>query len=137
MLGLVCRPHTAETPENPAQPGRQILEIDPFEGLCKNPHLLFTALLNLVLGLYVEPARGGWRARLQGTGSALVLLAPVLAALAFLREPWLTDLARPYAKTAIIASVAGVLCHLAGGGGAGPRSSIDRRESHSSPPSRP
>jgi hypothetical protein len=37
MLGLVCRPRNAETPKNPAQPGRQILEIYPFEGICKEP----------------------------------------------------------------------------------------------------
>jgi hypothetical protein len=92
-------------------------------------YLLFTALLNVLLGLYVEPAPGGWRARLRWAGSALLLLAPVLAALAFLREPWLTGLDRPYAKPAIIGSLVGVLCHLVTRTGAGPHPSMSRSSS--------
>jgi hypothetical protein len=76
-------------------------------------YLLFAALLNLVLGLYGEPAPGGWRAWLRWVGSVLVLIAPLLLVMAFLREPWLTGLARPYAKPAIIGSLVGVLGHLA------------------------
>jgi hypothetical protein len=76
-------------------------------------YLLFAALLNLVLGLYGEPAPGVWRAWLQRVGSALLVLAPVFAALAFLHEPWLSGLDRPYARPAIIGSLAGVLLHLA------------------------
>ena len=75
-------------------------------------YLLFAALLNLVLGLYSGPGLGRWRAWLRRVGSALVLLAPLLLVLAFLREPWLTGLDRPYARPAIIGSLAGVLCHL-------------------------
>ena len=43
----------------------------------------------------------------------LVLAAPALLGMAFLREPWLTGLARPYAKPAVVGSLVGVLCHLA------------------------
>ncbi len=86
-------------------------------------YLLFSALLNVVLGLYSEPAPGGWRLWLRRAGSLLVLVAPVLLGMAFLREPWLTGLARPYAKTAVVGSVVGVLCHLASQTRAGPRPS--------------
>jgi hypothetical protein len=88
-------------------------------------YLLFAALLNLVLGLYSEPAPGGWRAGVRRFGSALVLLAPPLFVLAFFREPWLAGLDRPYARPAIISSLVGVLCHLASGARAGRRSSAD------------
>jgi hypothetical protein len=84
-------------------------------------YLLFTALLNLVLGLYAEPARLGWRAWLRQAGSALVLMAPLLCAMAFFREPWLTGLERPYARLAIIGSLVGVLAHLASGERTRPR----------------
>jgi hypothetical protein len=76
-------------------------------------YLLFTALLNLVLGLYGTPAPSGWRAWLRRAGSALLLIAPLLCGLAWLREPWLTGLYRPYALPAVVGSFAGVICHLA------------------------
>ena len=76
-------------------------------------YLLFAAMLNVVLGLYVEPGPRGWRRSLRRAGSLLLLIAPVLLGIAFLREPWLTGLARPYAQPAVIGCFAGVLCHLA------------------------
>jgi hypothetical protein len=76
-------------------------------------YLLFAALLNLSLGLYEDSATGGWRAWLQRAGSSLILVAPVLFVLAFLREPWLTNLDRPFVQPAVIGSFAGMLCHLA------------------------
>jgi hypothetical protein len=76
-------------------------------------YLLFAALLNVVLGLYGEPAPGGWRMWMRRSGSLLVLAAPVLLGMAFLREPWLTGLDRPYARPGVIGSFVGVLCHLA------------------------
>jgi hypothetical protein len=95
-------------------------------------YLLFAALLNLALGLNAQPPAGGWRRRLRGAGSVLVLLAPVLLILAFLREPWLTGLDRPYAKPAIIGCLAGVLCHVASSVRAGRRSSDHSDGSNSS-----
>jgi hypothetical protein len=89
-------------------------------------YLLFTALLNLVLGMYAEPRQSGWRAWVQRVGSALVLVAPALLGMAFLREPWLTNLARPYTQPAVIGSFVGVLCHLVSSSRSGPRSSPDR-----------
>lgn len=80
-------------------------------------YLLFSALLNLVLGLYWVPApRLLWR-RLQILGCLLIAIGPVLFVLAFLREPWLPGDVwpiRPFARPAIYASLAGVLLQLTG-----------------------
>lgn len=86
-------------------------------------YLLFAALLNVVLGLYSEPAPGGWRLWIRRAGSLLVLAAPVLLGMAFLREPWLTGLDRPYARPAVVGSFVGVLCHLVSRTRAGARPS--------------
>jgi hypothetical protein len=76
-------------------------------------YLLFSALLNLALGLYLTE-RPGWRRWLQRGGSVLLLATPVLFAVAFLTEPWLTELERPYARPGIYFSLAGMLLHLIG-----------------------
>jgi|SRR5690242_9575895 len=75
-------------------------------------YLLFAALLNLALGLYLAPTPVRWRLWLQRAGSALLLAAPGLLAAGFLTEPWLTGLDRPYSGPAIYASLAGMLLHL-------------------------
>jgi hypothetical protein len=76
-------------------------------------YLLFSALLNLALGLYLTE-RPDWRCWLQWGGSVLLLATPVLFAVAFLAEPWLTGLERPYAQPGIYLSLAGMLLHLIG-----------------------
>src|SRR5437868_3993345 len=55
-------------------------------------YLLFAALLNLALGLYLVAEAPAWRRWLQRLGSALVAAAPVLLAAGFLIEPWLDGL---------------------------------------------
>src|SRR5262245_65569413 len=74
-------------------------------------YLLFAALLNLSLGLYLADESPGWRRWLRWVGSALVLAAPPLLAVGFLVEPWLTGLDRPYSKPAVYGSLAGLLLH--------------------------
>ena len=75
-------------------------------------YLLFTALLNLVLGVYLPAASPGWRCWLQRTGSLFLLAAPLLLGVAFLTEPWLTGLERPYTQPAVIGCLVGVLLHV-------------------------
>jgi hypothetical protein len=75
-------------------------------------YLLFSALVNLTLGIYLTPAIRGWRRWLQRTGSVLILAAPPLLGVAFLTEPWLSGLARPYSIPAIFGSLAGLILHL-------------------------
>jgi hypothetical protein len=50
-------------------------------------YILGAGLVNLMLGLYLQPAFPGWRRITQTVGSALVLLAPVLLVLGFATEP--------------------------------------------------
>jgi peptidoglycan/LPS O-acetylase OafA/YrhL len=83
-------------------------------------YLLFAALLNILLGLHSEPIEDGWRVWLRRVGSVLVLVAPVLFVLAFVREPWLAGLKRPFTLPGVIGSLAGVVCHLASGVGRRP-----------------
>lgn len=74
-------------------------------------YLLFSALLNILLGLYGTGRPAGWRWWLRSLGSILVLAAPPLLAAGFLTEPWLSGLERPFSRPAIYASLAGVLVH--------------------------
>src|SRR5262245_52350966 len=74
-------------------------------------YLLFGALVNLALGLYLRPALG-WRWWVRPVGSVLILTTPFLAAAGFFTEPWLSGLERPYTRAAIIGSLAGMLLHL-------------------------
>lgn len=74
-------------------------------------YLLFTALLNLALGLYLRSAQG-WRWWVRSAGSVLVVAGPFLAAAGFFTEPWLSDLERPYSRPAIYGCFAGLVLHL-------------------------
>jgi hypothetical protein len=74
-------------------------------------YLLFGSLLNLALGLYLQPACG-WRSWVRPTGSALIVIAPFLAAAGFFTEPWLSGLARPFSSPAAYCCLAGMLVHL-------------------------
>jgi hypothetical protein len=75
-------------------------------------YLLFAALLNLALGLYLERGPVGWRRWLRWAGSLLILAAPPLLAAGFLNEPWLSGLERPFSKPAIYGCLAGMVLHL-------------------------
>ena len=76
-------------------------------------YLFFAGLLNLALGLYLTPARDPWAKRLQLLGSVLILAAPLLELAAFLREPFLGGLQRPFTAPAVYAVLAGMSLHLA------------------------
>lgn len=74
-------------------------------------YLLFTALLNLFLGLYLPEAPAGWRRWTRLVGSVLILVAPLLVAAGFLTAPWLTGLERPYSRWGVYGSLAGLVLH--------------------------
>jgi uncharacterized membrane protein len=74
-------------------------------------YLLFAALLNLVLGLYLDEERNGWRQHATQLGSGLILIGPMLLLIGWGPEAVRTDLERPYSRPAIYASFAGVLLH--------------------------
>jgi hypothetical protein len=73
-------------------------------------YLLFGSLVNLALGLYLQPVRG-WRLWPRTLGSLLVLSTPFFAAAGFFTEPWLADLQRPYSRPGIIICFAGMMLH--------------------------
>ena len=75
-------------------------------------YLLFSALLNLVLGLYLVDQRAAVARGVGRVGSALILIAPVLLLAAFALESPRSDLERPYARLAIYGSGAGVVLHV-------------------------
>lgn len=79
-------------------------------------YLLFGALVNLALGLYLRPVRG-WRRWVRAAGSVLVLTTPFLATAGFFSEPWLSDLERPYTRPAAYGCLAGMVLHLIGWSG--------------------
>jgi hypothetical protein len=55
--------------------------------LSRHIYILGSALVNLVLGLYLELESRGWQRNLQIGGSLLILLSLVLLTLAFVDEP--------------------------------------------------
>jgi hypothetical protein len=74
-------------------------------------YLLLASLVNLALGLYLTPTPSPWRTWLRHAGSVLVLAAPVLLAIGFFVEPWLTDLERPYTRPTLYGTLVGMLVH--------------------------
>jgi hypothetical protein len=76
-------------------------------------YLLGAALVNLVLGLYLEVQPPGWRRVLQYLGSLLILVSPVSLLLAFTAEPALGMPGRSWRSfSGLIALFAGVMTHL-------------------------
>lgn len=78
-------------------------------------YLLFSALANALLGLYLVPRSAAWRKALQTLGSLALLAGPPLLLIGFSCEPWLTGLDRPWARPAIYLALGGTIFHLAAG----------------------
>lgn len=107
LTGVYMRTHDPEMTQLP----------DVVRMLYRSRHiyLLFAGLLNLVLGAYWAARPPGWRRIVQLTGSALLLLAPILLAAAFFREPGLPGMDRTFSLPAIESMLAGSLCHAVSG----------------------
>lgn len=76
-------------------------------------YLLGAALVNLVLGLYLQVQAPGWRRIMQQIGSLLILLAAVSLLLAFAAEPSLGMEGRSWRSFfGLIALFAGVMTHF-------------------------
>jgi len=75
-------------------------------------YLLGAALVNLVLGLYLQTQTSGWRRTLQLAGSLLILLSVVLLLMAFISEPPRGFAGRSWRTYfGLIALFAGVMTH--------------------------
>ena len=75
-------------------------------------YLLFSSLVNFVLGIHywIHPKKTlRW---IQTVGSTLIGLSPFLFLLAFFNEPFLDEIQRPFSRPAIYAIAAGCLLHL-------------------------
>ena len=74
-------------------------------------YLLLGSLLNLVVGVYLSEAPGGWRRLAGRIGSVAILVAPPLFVLAFISEPHRSDFQRPFAGPAIYGCALGAILH--------------------------
>ena len=82
-------------------------------------YLLGTALVNVVLGLYLHLQATSWRRLLQEVGSLLILLSPLLLTLAFFSEPALGLLGRSWrGYYGMLALFVGAMAHLVASAGA-------------------
>ncbi len=79
-------------------------------------YLLGAALVNLVLGLYLQVSSPGWRRVLQGIGSLLIVLSAVSLLTAFMQEPALGLAGRSWRSSfGLISLFAGVMTHTVTG----------------------
>ena len=94
-------------------PGMQSLTADVrMMYVSRHIYLLGAALVNLVLGLYLQLHPSGWRRVLQQSGSLLILLSAVSLLLAFIAEPGLGMAGRSWRSYfGLIALFAGVMTH--------------------------
>jgi len=80
----------------------------------RHVYLLFAGLLNVAVGLgYKIPATGRGH-RIAPLGSLLVMTSPILAAVAFVREPVGTGTSGPLSALAVFAAVLGMLFYELG-----------------------
>ena len=81
--------------------------------LSRHIYVLVGALVNTVLGLYLQTQSAAWRRYLQIAGSLLILPSTVLLPLAFLVEAPLGFAGRGWrSSVGLIALFAGVMTHL-------------------------
>lgn len=79
----------------------------------RHVYILFSSLINILLGLYLYRSRSPLGARLQFVGSLLLLAAPMLHIAAFLMEP--LSQVRLLTTVAAFLSFVGTLAHVLGG----------------------
>jgi hypothetical protein len=75
-------------------------------------YVLYGALLNVLLGAYLQPLGSRLARRLQLLGTISVLVVPALLLVSFLAESRNASLSRPIAVTGIYLSLLGVTLHL-------------------------
>jgi hypothetical protein len=81
--------------------------------ISRHIYLLGAALVNVVLGLYLQLNPPGWRRMLQHIGSLLIVLSVVSLLMAFVSEPAMGMAGRSWRSFfGLIALFAGVMTHL-------------------------
>jgi hypothetical protein len=86
-------------------------------------YILLAGLVNVGVGAYFSHHAQLWRRVLQWTGSALIIIAPLLLIGAFFYETTMAGLPRPLTLPGIVALFVGALCHLFSSAWAEPRRS--------------
>lgn len=66
-------------------------------------YILLTSIINLVIGVYMKPDQITRFILLQYVISLILFFSPLVILIGFYLEPQLTDLARPYTRTALFA----------------------------------
>jgi len=112
VLGIIAFVTTGQVMVRHAPP---VSHLDPELRLMyvsRHIYLLGASLVNLMTGLYLQAAPGRLRRALQLAGSVLLLLSPLLLALAFFVEPSLGLAGRSWRSSgALFALLAGALLH--------------------------
>jgi hypothetical protein len=81
-------------------------------------YLLGAALVNMVLGIYLQMQPPGWRRSMQQMGSLLILLSVAALLMAFISEPAMGIAGRSWRSYfGMIALFAGVMMHTVASGG--------------------
>ena len=78
-------------------------------------YILFSALIHLVLGVYIQISLPRWRQIFQYSGSVILLFSSALLVWAFFAETYSTQHNSSISFFGIIFSLAGVGLHLIGG----------------------
>ncbi len=76
-------------------------------------YILWAALLNLVLGLYVQPMENKVRRRIQQAGSLAIMISVALVAISFFTDSQNVTLWRGWARMGIYLALAGAALHAA------------------------
>ncbi len=74
-------------------------------------YLLWSSLLNLLLGCYMVRVHERKYKHAQTMASLAILMGPVLLCLAFFYEPHLDNFSRPFARSAVYAAFLGSIVH--------------------------
>ncbi|TXH69105.1 MAG: hypothetical protein E6Q88_09525 [Lysobacteraceae bacterium] len=76
-------------------------------------YLLLSSLINLFIGLYLQPATRRSYVWLQGLGGLALLAGPPVLTISFFIESPAAQLDRPLAATALYLALAGAVLHVA------------------------
>ncbi|MGQ0542861.1 MAG: hypothetical protein ACT4O9_13565 [Blastocatellia bacterium] len=78
-------------------------------------YILFSALIHISIGVYMQKPPQAWRRLVQHVGSTLLIFSSVLLVLAFVNETYILRHFSDLSRNGIYASLSGVLLHLIGG----------------------
>ena len=88
-----------------------------FRMLMRSRHIyiLFSALIHIVLGIYIRKQVEKWRELVQHAGSTALIFSSVLLVIAFVSETYHDRAFSDVSRYGIYFALAGVLLHLIGG----------------------